>query len=363
MNIYFYQAECGDAARIRFIGADSKPHNIFIDFGFDRTFRHVLAEQIESLYQSGEIIDLAIISHIHSDHIGGALAFTNAVVDGEFIDSVQRWFYNLPRTPSSRNNNLSLISEAKSISEGDRLVKYLASKNKLPQKDITTTSPVIDFHGMMLTVLSPNPQKLEQLRKKYGADSKNPLEEIEGASISEAKAPPPYDYHIPLTSFDLTKWEEDKSIENGSSIAVLTEFHNKKVLWLADAHPSIIAKSLQQLGFTKSNPIVCEYVKVTHHGSKGNNSDELYSLIRCSNYIISANGENNSALPTKECISRILRNPNRPLDLHYNFYFTYDNSTLRNIFEVDGSQVFEQLNFSVIYLNTEKFLVFESIHT
>ena len=86
MNVYFYQAECGDAARIHYMGTDGKMHNIFIDAGFERTFRHVLSEQIKSIIESKELIDLWVVSHIHDDHIGGVLMYIKAILDGEFAD-------------------------------------------------------------------------------------------------------------------------------------------------------------------------------------------------------------------------------------------------------------------------------------
>lgn len=51
MEIYFYQAECGDASRIRFIGDNGKPTNIIIDSGYERTFSHILQEEIENISQ------------------------------------------------------------------------------------------------------------------------------------------------------------------------------------------------------------------------------------------------------------------------------------------------------------------------
>lgn len=48
MEVYFYQTECGDASRIRFLGEDGKYHNLFIDAGFRRTFRDILKKEVKS---------------------------------------------------------------------------------------------------------------------------------------------------------------------------------------------------------------------------------------------------------------------------------------------------------------------------
>ena len=96
---------------------------------------------------------------------------------------------------------------------------------------------------------------------------------------------------------------------------------------------------------------------MTHHGSKGNNSDALYDIIKSENYLFSANGENKHNLPSKECIARILRNKMRLSNSKYKFYFTYDNETLRSIFKTENDSIFKEYNFEVIF-NSNKYLDF-----
>lgn len=351
MKIRFYQAECGDASCISFIGSDNMPHNIFIDAGYERTFRHVLADEIQALSQKGEAIDLWILSHIHDDHIGGAIAYIKSINSGEFKDIVKSWLYNHPRKSLTnlRIEDTKSISETKSIGQGDYLASYLFKHNNLPSYDITNKHPTIDLFGLKITILSPDDLKLQGLRNKYPPESQKAYERGELDAISEAKKPPQYDYHIPITGFDFEQWQEDDSIENGSSIAVLSEYQDQRILWLADAHPNCVVNALNDLGYSKSNPLVCDWVKVTHHGSKGNNCDDLYDMIRCENYLISSNGENRNCLPTKECIARILRNKQRLPDSHYNIYFTYENELLRSIFKVDGEDIFKEFNFTTCF--------------
>ncbi|ELY2017443.1 MBL fold metallo-hydrolase [Flavobacterium psychrophilum] len=359
MKIQFYQAECGDASRIKFLGNDNKYHNIFIDAGFERTFRFVLAEEIEQIKNDDETIDLWILTHIHDDHIGGVIKYLDLIKTGEFKDIVNQWFYNIPRFYTISSRNLSLkISSASSISQGDIVFEYLKMNERVSEIDITSELNTIDLFGMKLTVLTPSVEKLNKLREKYPFGSINELEKSELISISEAKAPKLNDYKIKLIDFDIENFTEDKSIENGSSISMITEYKNKKILWLADSHPSDIITSLQKLGYSNENQFECDWVKVSHHGSTVNNSNELYDLIKCNNYLFSVNGENKHNLPFKECIARILRNKNRNMDSTYNLYFTYDNETLRSIFKVDGEDVSKELNFYLNFSNT-KYLSFD----
>ena len=357
MSIYFYKAECGDAARIKYLGSDGKYHNIFIDSGYRRTFKNIIAQHIKEIQVNKEGIELWVISHHHDDHIGGVEQYLKQIAIGQSKDSVKAWFYNSPRV-SNDNIHISAetVSVAKSMRQGDMLSQYLQSKDKLPKNDIVFGLKPLDFYGMKISILSPSSKKLKNLRKKYDRNLALPLEKQEGETVSTAKAVVQDDYHTKLKDFDLSKWKEDNSIENGSSISILTEYNDIRVLWLADSHPSDIVNSLRRLGFSEDNRIVCGWVKVTHHGSKANNSNELYSLIDCCNYLFSADGKNKHKLPTKESIARILRNEHRKLDSPYNLYFTYDNEVLRNIFSNEDMNIFNELNFTVTFSNEMNFL-------
>jgi beta-lactamase superfamily II metal-dependent hydrolase len=352
MEIKFFQAECGDAAAIRYLGNDNKYHNIFIDSGYERTFRHALELEIQEIIKRDEKIDLWIVSHIHDDHIGGIIKYIDCVNYGEFNDVVVKYIYNPPRNYNFIESDKS-ASKIVSIDQGDILYEHLKSKNKLHDIDIIDIVEPIELAGFKLTFLSPNQKKLNKLRKKYSSTKFKTLEREEDESISVAVSQKGNDYNVLLKDFNLDNWSEDSSIENGSSISLLTEFENKKILWLADSHPTVIVKSLKKLGYNNDNKLKCEWVKVTHHGSKGNNNDELFNIIDSSNYLFSVNGENKHNLPSKECIARILRNEKRSITSIYNFYFTYDNEVLRSIFKIEDETVYDDYRFQVFY-NDEK---------
>ncbi|NEU08021.1 MBL fold metallo-hydrolase [Flavihumibacter sp. R14] len=348
MNVYFYRAECGDAARVHFRGNDGKRHNIFIDSGYERTFELILRQEISKIKTRGDRIDMWLISHIHDDHIGGAVAYLKAIKTGELPDIVDSWIYNPPRPAGLQINGrqTSPLQTLSSIEQGDGLTGYLSDHGKIPQSDITSKFPVQDLFGLKLTMLAPQPTQLGKLRDKYAPGRVRSLQRIEPEPEEAARQ---FDYHIPLGEFDPEEWNEDDSVENGSSISLLMDAGGKKILWLADSLPGSIIRSLKKLGYSKTNPLVCDWVKVTHHGSKGNNSLDLYDMIRCNNYLISADGRNKHCLPTKECLARILRSRFRPLDSRYFLVFTYNNKVLRKIFDVDGPGVFDQYNFQVKY--------------
>ena len=110
--------------------------------------------------------------------------------------------------------------------------------------------------GLKLTILSPNQQKLNKLRDKYPLDKFKSLERQEDELISDAVAQKQNDYKTLINDFDLKKWKDDNSIENGSSISILMEYNDKKILWLADSHPSDVVNSLTKMGFNKENKTI-----------------------------------------------------------------------------------------------------------
>lgn len=144
-EIFFYQAECGDASRIRYLGDDGKYHNIFIDAGFRRTFKDVIAPHVKEIQAIDESIDLWIVSHIHDDHIGGIEQFIKQVEYGEIKDTIDRWLYNRPRRTSQKIKNEQFISSTKSIGQGDILTQYLERINKIPEADLVSTLVPLDL--------------------------------------------------------------------------------------------------------------------------------------------------------------------------------------------------------------------------
>lgn len=353
MQLYCYQAECGDAFRVRYIGNDNKAYNIFIDSGYERTYRHILQSEIEAMSKAKEAIDLWIVSHIHDDHIGGIIKYIKAIKDDEVTDIVKEWYYNPPRiyTPLKQKNT---ISSASSIAQGDNLYDYLCQKGKLPLFDVVNDLEEVDFCGLKVEILSPSGENLQKLRDKYKRNI--PLERSEYDDVSSAKSSSNNDYNIPLSSFNLGNIKEDKSEENGSSISILVTYKDSKVLFLADSRPSTVISCLKKKGYSNKEPLKCDYVIVSHHGSEGNNNNDLYSLIKCNNYIFSTNGEKHN-LPNKSVLAQILMNPHRDTKEQYNIYFPYNTDILSNIFHIDGEEVYDKWNFKTHLSDNKMFIL------
>ena len=118
----------------------------------------------------------------------------------------------------------------------------------------------------------------------------------------------------------------DNSAANGSSIAFLAEFAGKSCLFLADAYHEVITSSLKRLLLQREQRILkVDAVKVAHHGSAGNVSDELLALIDSPRFLVSTNGSR-FRHPDAEAMQRIIaRSLHQPPTLCFN----YDGKTTR----------------------------------
>lgn len=330
MRLICYKAMCGDAFHLQFEGESGKYRNVFLDMGHPKTYTQVLKDVVLGLIRSSEQIDALFLSHIHDDHIGGANRFIKDIQnDSTFENLVGRWIYNAPRKygiGKARNDKEGVLC---GIVSGDKVYEHIQTYCPSDLNDVIAGQS-FDIDGMKVFILSPDPDRLKQLRNKYS--NKRPLCKSEIDEISVEAGGVVDDYSIPLLQFNPDKFQEDTNIENSSSIAVVFEYRGKRVLWLSDSIPSVVVSSLLKLGYSESNKMQCEAVLLSHHGSASNNSFELLKIISAKKYIFSADGVNRHCLPNKETVARIVAaSSERPVSL----YFNYCNGRLSRMFKSD----------------------------
>lgn len=330
MKLISYKAKCGDAFHIQYVGRSGCRRNILLDMGYSKTYTDVLKRIISDIADSGEKIDTLFLSHIHNDHIGGASKFIRDIESGTVpCNIVAHWIYNAPgeykTVPPSENKNGTLCS----IVSGDSIYEHILRTCPL-EIDEYIAGRSFDLDGMRISLLSPNTHELKQLRDKYANNRPYCIYETDEASIEAGAV---YDdYLTPLADFKTDIFQEDTSIENASSIAAVFEFEGKRILWLADSVPSVVIRSLSEMGFSDSNKLHCDIVILSHHGSSANNSLDLFRMISAEKFVISADGINRHCLPNKETIARIISASSiLPVNLHFN----YDDGRIKHIFDID----------------------------
>jgi beta-lactamase superfamily II metal-dependent hydrolase len=134
---------------------------------------------------------------------------------------------------------------------------------------------------------------------------------------------------------------EDYTPSNGSSISFIMEYKNYKFLFLGDSHPSVIVENLKKQYFGKQFPIKFDLIKVSHHGSIGNTSKQLLSLIDSEKYIFSTNGKISNH-PDIETIARII---SRKVDFKRTLYFNYPLDIHK---QINTTEVMNKYNFENI---------------
>lgn len=317
MKIKFLPAFNGDCILISF-EYEGKSKNILIDGGVPRAYQRHLKPQLEELIQKGENIDLLIVTHIDDDHIGGIKElYQDTGFSKDFIKEV--WFnsgdllsdyFNTKRDPARAVEIIKDDQTSMSVGQGNTLEKALIKEKSNWIQEITCVfEGKINFLGLSITVLSPNEEQLKKLHDHWETEMNKKVK------MSKEHD----DFNIPISELVNRKFNEDKAIPNGSSIALLLEADNKSILLLGDAHPSIISNSLEKLQLaSEGNKLKLDLVKVSHHASKGNTSPKLLSLIECNKFVISTDGSQHG-LPDKEAIARIIASHNNST-----IYFNYD---------------------------------------
>jgi hypothetical protein len=189
---------------------------------------------------------------------------------------------------------------------------------------VSTDSPParsnIKLAGLEITLLSPGDQELSAMEPVW-------MKELTKAHLrpldpDEAPAALPAGFEV-LSSLNVEAlarkpFVEDKSEPNGTSIAFLAEFGEKRVLMAADAHPGVIERSLRRHGFSETNRLRVDLFKLCHHGSKANTSPMLLKLVDCTRFAISTDGTKHNH-PDPETIARILvSDPGRAKTLYFN---------------------------------------------
>ncbi|ABX51719.1 beta-lactamase domain protein (plasmid) [Shewanella baltica OS195] len=318
LELNILQAEHGDSIGISF-EFKGEIRNILIDGGPAQAFEvqqtpRALKLFLNEIKNKNQKIDLLVLTHVDDDHIGGLLAGFNK--NGYLSEITQEvWFnsgkliFNHFDKPLDDSNTIKLKNSSgsnTSIGQGIKLEEHLTNK-KIWSHNLIKVGDEIDWFGCKFKILSPSLAKLEKLLVKW--EKENPNANTAG-TIND------YQNSIEQLLAD-DNFEEDNSIHNGSSLAFIFECNDKSILFLGDAHPSIVIESLKSLGYSKDNPLKIDYVKVSHHGSKANTNNELLLLIECENFIISANGKHHG-LPNKLALARIInRFPTTNLMFNY----------------------------------------------
>ncbi|WP_299674209.1 ComEC/Rec2 family competence protein [uncultured Tenacibaculum sp.] len=335
----------GDSILIKTFDKNKQEFIILIDGGTPSTFDYSLKKNLNEISK----INLLVLTHIDSDHIGGLIKFfKNSLIDEIEIDEV--WI-NQPETEFNQTSNIEAQISVRQAENFKVLIKKKKPHSNI--REITIADNVINIKGLEFTILSPTVEIKDKFYKVWKKEKSLLKEENLKTNISSSTA----NYSQSLKELSKIDFKPHSSIDsdiyNSSSIAFVLKCPDVKFLLLADTRAEIITQRLKELGYDIENLLEVDFVKISHHGSLNNTSQELLSLIKSSNYLISTNGGTSKHKhPSRETIARIVYKANRDDEL-LNVYTNYKITDIKNrIGEFVNETDLEEGNWNIEYKNT-----------
>jgi hypothetical protein len=292
---------------------------------------------LEARLQPDPRLDVAVITHIDSDHIGGMIPYFQSPLARHVVDV---WFNGRPHLPE--------VGGTRSVAQGESVVAALlghAGGAALPWNlafggGPIDTGPEAGFiqvqvpDGPRITVLSPTTKRLSVLaRQWYDA-----LEQARRGT-DEDLGPDPL---APLADLEPLAAEasgKDTSAPNGSSIALLVEHRGASLVLGADAFGNVLGAGLKGVAAARGlNALPVDAFKLPHHGSKRNVLRALLQVAPAQHYVVSSNGDTFHH-PDDQALARVLLEaPGRPT-VWFNYANArtrrWDDTTLRTTYDYD----------------------------
>ena len=309
------QAENGDALLINYGGENDLRH-ILVDGGTADT-TPILLDILASSRRNGRLrLEALVITHYDLDHIDGVLGLLRNKPEWLDIDDI--WF----------NGRKHLVAaDLLGAKEGDELSTLIDGhyswNDKFGGKAIRIRPNSVELDGgMMVWVLSPDQQRLSALAAKWPVGkAMHPVEDGAIKSpdhLGKTETWPPGSF----ISMATTKFHEDSSVANGSSIALMLGYEGKLVLLAGDAFPSVMRSALN-IHWPSQKPKIA-LLKLSHHGSKANTDSSFLNAIDCRRFLFSTSGKNHRH-PDFASIARVLNSAHEP-----QMIFNYDQSQTTN---------------------------------
>lgn len=322
-NIELLPALHGDCIFIEY-GTRSEQRRILIDGGPIGAYTS-LTSRLNKLPLGDRRVELVVATHVDADHIEGAVRLLAEGTKDFYFDDV--WFNGWTHLddhkgilgPVQGEFLSALISKKIGTARWNRAEPFnsdtiKAGANELPEAGIS---------GMKLTILSPDSKKLSRLRRTWKRDVEK--KNFQPGDLDEAlrmlrENRRLYPKGLLGGSYQEAgkRFKMDSAVANGSSIAFLAEYWEKKCLFLADAHPDVITTSVKKLIPAGEKRLRVDAVKLSHHGSSANTTPELLELIECKRFLISTNGDIFNH-PDPETIDMIVRRAGLGVELYFNY--------------------------------------------
>jgi hypothetical protein len=243
-----------------------------------------------------------MVSHIDEDHIAGMLQLTRKLREIKddhgipFLDIRRFWFNSfsalvgtlpepaqklaslaatdsvglLVELPGIRHETAAVLS---SVGQGEKLTAEIITLglplNERRGKPLTAPDTVM-VNGAKVTILGPLKSRLDGLQREWAKQSKAAVKPADLAA--------------------LFREDLDMSIPNLSSLVALVEIDGKRILLTGDARGDDIVQGWKAAS-GGLNPVTVDVLKLPHHGSDRDLTDDFVKLFPARHYVISADGK------------------------------------------------------------------------
>lgn len=271
-------------------------------------------------------IDLMVLTHHDDDHIKGILHYIKRHKDDNPFPVTEIWANCAKNITIAETPELTAF-QAKSLSE--YLENICNGADMRWRSDICSDMPIIETPFCSIEVIGPTRNTYANFMTAYAEkiDIECEISEIAAKDNSDKGI----DCHeLACRTKETPNPDKYDVLTNMASISVIPKCDGLSVLLLGDSFPQEIAATLISKGYSIENKLKVDYIKIAHHGSRNNTSNELLDLIDCDNYIFLTNGGLGKARhPQRETLANILCHAERDMSRTVHFYFNYPIATIQ----------------------------------
>jgi hypothetical protein len=320
------QAEFGDCLIIEFGSAANRRH-ILIDGGPPGTYGAHLESELRGITAAGGRLELAVLSHVDNDHVVGLVDLVtqlraeraNNQAETIAIEGLWHNSFALSLDPTGdiapRLRTMLAASHPQSMGQTGIAVAGIGEGDRLRQNALALGLPLNQgFPGGLVCVDdAPAPVQLDNLALRVVGPTRANLDELRTKWLDWL------DEHEDMIGAGdpLVAAMADRSVPNLSSIMVLAEADQKRLLLTGDGRGDHLLDGLGQAGLlTPDGSIHVDVLKVAHHGSDRNATRGFFRTVTADTYVVSANGMyGNPDLATLIWIVEAAREQNRAIEL------------------------------------------------
>ena len=318
LRLHMLPAGHGDCIWIEY-GDPSRPRRILIDGGVRATYEQHIKPRMLALPEDDRHFELLVLTHVDADHISGAIELlADPQMPATFGDV---WFNGWRHIPSEFLSAAQAIDFSAHIHERGLPWNAAFDGAAIMIDETDDPLPEAELDGdLKLTVVSPTRRSLGRMGKAWKAALiKAGFVEGEEPEFLDAEEEGDPSDSLDLETLAAGRFRKDRSRPNGSSIGLLLEYRDRRLLLPGDAHAPVLAETLGWLLDERGEDILTlDSFKLPHHGSGKNVNNELLALMACPQYLVSTNGHQ-FGHPDHTALARIIVNGGEEPELVSNF--------------------------------------------